>query len=209
MLSQDLKKKPQNPKSVVNAFLDDEGHVIKILSSKKDWKGLQLESKKSSNLVNINTVTDAQTGEVLSQTVENNKGGKESEPPFIKLYFSDIAKLEDLPKGHDALLYELFKRTTYDNLVILNAVVKNMIASAINVKPRTIDKYLTTLVDREILFRAGRGTYVFNPNIAARGKWKEVKKLRLSIEYSVNAHGEVEKDISCESVADEVAVTEK
>ncbi|WP_063657595.1 replication/maintenance protein RepL [Candidatus Arsenophonus triatominarum] len=66
----------------------------------------------------------------------------------------------------------------YDGQIILNAAVKRMIASLINVKEQSISNSITCLIQKDIMQRIDTGIYVLNPTLFAKGAWGDVRKLR-------------------------------
>ena len=112
------------------------------------------------------------------------------EPAFIKLYLQDVLYLADLPRGHENLLYELLRRTTYagteDGMqVTLSAGAKRLIAQKLGIKStHTIDNILSDLVKGNILTRIEMGVYQLNPYLFGKGEWQDIQELRLEIGYN-------------------------
>lgn len=118
-----------------------------------------------------------ETGEVTHETSEN-VSYLPTEPPYVKLYLDDIAKLYGLPKASSDLLHCLLRKMDYDGIITLVSSSKKRIAEDIGVKPQTIDNNIQSLLKADILRRAGRGEFMFNPNIVAKGDWKSIHKQR-------------------------------
>lgn len=107
----------------------------------------------------------------------------EQEPEFVKLYVQDIIKLTNLPMAANGVLYTMLKYMTYDNLLVLNPYIKEQIAKINEIKPNTLSHTLTKLVNEGILSRVATGTYMVNPDLFGRGKWQDIRNLRLTIHY--------------------------
>ena len=47
-----------------------------------------------------------------------------------------------------------------------------------------VDQHITKLVKAGLLARKDKGMYIANPNLFGKGRWTDVKKIRMSVEYS-------------------------
>jgi hypothetical protein len=111
------------------------------------------------------------------------------EPPFIKLYLEDIAKLNNLPRCASVLMYELIKQTTYNGTINLNSTIKKQIAQRLNTSTQTIDNQIHKMVKKDIFSRIGRGVLCPNPYLFGKGEWSSIRKQReawLKISYDNN-----------------------
>jgi len=130
-------------------------------------------------------VIDNETGEVISS--KSYKTVKvENEPDYVKLYLADIARLNNLPKGSSAILYELLKFMTYENIIVLNAFIKEQIAKKLGTNVNVLQHQIGSIIDEGIMCRVGRGTYLVNPDLFGRGKWQEIHDMRLTITYDAD-----------------------
>ena len=125
---------------------------------------------------------DYHTGEITHQT-KTTVIPFEQEPPFVKLYFQDIAKITGLSMGQTDLLFHIVKNMSYKNIWVAHAYLKEIICMDLGMKLNTLNKYIDFLYKKGILLRLKRGVYLVNPDLFAKGSWKDIKKLRLSIEY--------------------------
>jgi hypothetical protein len=128
-------------------------------------------------------IIDQQTGEVIGGSVEKI-GIVPKEPNFVKLYFNDIGLLNDLPKVSTGILYELVKRMDYNGEIMINMGIKKRIAKEINVSLGSIKNSISIYIKKKILFRIDEGIYKANAYIFGRGEWSDIRKIRLSIEYT-------------------------
>lgn len=106
-----------------------------------------------------------------------------SEPPFIKLYLSDICKIYDIPRTGNNILNELLKLTNYNNEIILNSSIKKRIESDLDLKKGMLDNNLTKLKKANILKSEERGIYLLNPNLFGKGSWHDINRLRVTWNY--------------------------
>lgn len=121
---------------------------------------------------------DGQTGEVLEkQTAQILRLPKE--PPFVKLYIQDVARLFEVPKGASNLLLELVKRMQYDGYFVLSVNIRKGINDVCKFRgEKTIDKYLKSLCLAGVMKHTGRNEYRFNPDIFAKGDWSDIYRMR-------------------------------
>lgn len=108
----------------------------------------------------------------------------EREPDYIKLYLNDILRINEIPKSGGGILFSILRRMTYNNDVALYAPIKEEIANELNIKQVTISKAIELFVEKSILIRKARGLYILNPYFFGKGRWEDIKKIRLSVEYS-------------------------
>jgi hypothetical protein len=149
-----------------------------------------------------NTIINADTGEIL-ENHESKTTSKEVEPDFVKLYLADISRLHDLPPYVSKLLYSLCRSMGYRNIVPMYKPIKEFICRDIGISLNSLNKSVDTLRKLGILIPVGggRGLYIMDPNLFGRGKWEEVKELRLAITYTGGKRkitGYVEKQLEME-----------
>ena len=131
----------------------------------------------------VKETKDHHTGEIKSST-RFTSIKHEAEPSYIKLYLSDICKLNDIPKTGNDVLNELLPLVNYDNEIILNSTLKKRIYEKIGIKKGSLDNNIYKLTKQGVLKRVGSGTYMLNPLIFGRGKWQDIKALRITWEYT-------------------------
>jgi hypothetical protein len=128
------------------------------------------------------TTLDMRSGEVL-EVVDRKEYKVDREPDYIKLYLDDLAYLMHLPNND--VLFCLLKKMNYEGEVILIKSVIEDICQKVNLKNRT---YFYSLIkkytDKDILIKKDRGVYLFNPFFFGRGKWEDIQKIRMSINYT-------------------------
>lgn len=124
--------------------------------------------------------------------------GRQIEPPFVKLYLSDIELLYRLKKNSGDLLLELLRYMNYEGEITVNKLMKERICEKLGIKNiGSINNYLTVLVKKDIFQRLAQGVYFANPYLFAKGDWsKNIKGLRVS--YKENG-----RDIKAETKSNE------
>ncbi len=123
----------------------------------------------------IITDTDIGTGEITTKVRERVL---HSEPDFVKLYLKDLRSLYSLPNAAGNLLQEMAIRMSYDGAIHLNATNKEEIRVLLKTTIASMDTTLSRMVKKGVLCKKGRGSYMLNPHLFAKGKWNDVRKLR-------------------------------
>tara|TARA_B100000809_G_scaffold1247_1_gene1444 strand:- start:594 stop:1082 length:489 start_codon:yes stop_codon:yes gene_type:complete len=131
------------------------------------------------------TKLDMNSGELLEMETEETYI-VEREPDYIKMYISDIARLSDIPKGMDKILYAFLRNMGYNNVIPVYMPIKKMIARDLDKSVSYINKCIDEFYKKGLFIRAARGLYIADPVLFARGSWKDVRDLRLTIDYSGN-----------------------
>lgn len=90
----------------------------------------------ATNYKEKNTTTiDKLTGEVLSdETLVEYETKLPNEPPYIKLYTTDLGNLFRLPVGTTGVLMCIASMVDYQGVVVLNGYFKEAIATRLNAK---------------------------------------------------------------------------
>jgi len=143
------------------------------------------------------TFLDYKTGEI-NQEINSQTIKLPKEPPFIKLYLEDLVKLNNLPKSNSSVLYELIKLVNYNGEINLSPFSKERIIKKLKIKnPKSLDNSIQQLVKTDIMKRIGRGSFLLNPSLFAKGSWNDIRRLRekyIELKIIYNSNGK--KDIS-------------
>lgn len=137
-------------------------------------------------------VSDSNTQQIVA-TEQYSTSIVSREPDFVKLYVKDIGQMLDLTKSDGKVLFCLLRHMSYNNIVYLVLPVKKMIMEELNIPLNTINDSIRNLSNAGILVRQAQGCYLVNPNLFARGRWEDIVKIRLEIEYS--SEGKVIKQV--------------
>lgn len=142
------------------------------------------EKKKKKKITHSQTthIINEKTGEVLETTLTETYR-VEKEPDFIKMYISDIARLNELPKGMDMILLALVRNMGYNNVIPAYKPIKKLICHDLGISLSYLNKAIDTFYKKGVFIRLDRGIYMADPELFARGSWSDIQKLRLVIEY--------------------------
>ena len=145
---------------------------------------------------------DKSTGEVFrNETLVEYETKLPSEPPYVKLYTTDLGNLFRLPVGTTGVLMCLVTMADYNGVIALNKYLRDSIAERLNAKPSKngkpsnsiVNKAITDLLNKEIISRIGSSTYQLNPSLFARGKWRDIyeqrKAFKVTITYTSDENG--------------------
>lgn len=139
-------------------------------------------SKKKIKTESITQVVNYETGEIQEET-KTASFFVDKEPDYIKMYIDDITRINDLPKGLSPILLELIKQMGYNNVIAAYKPIKMMVADRLGISLNYLNTAIRVFHEKGLLIRVHRGVYIADPNLFARGKWEDIKNLRLVIEY--------------------------
>ncbi len=151
---------------------------------------------KQKNVVKeVSTVTiDGATGEVTEiQKVQSYS--IEQEPPFVKLYLSDIVRLKELPPATSTVLHAILQVMNYQSKVMLMGFIKKEMCENLGMSMNTLNKAIDNLHKSGILIRIATGYYVVDPELFGKGSWKDIKNIRLQIDYTTDDKGRTIKKL--------------
>ena len=126
---------------------------------------------------------DYNTGEVVEESSIITYQ-MESEPEFVKIYLQDVSRLFNLPSGVSSIMYELLRYMTYENLIALTPYIRKQIADKLGTNTGVFNQGITKLTKQGLISKVGSGTYMANPDVFGKGKWKDIKNLRATIVYN-------------------------
>lgn len=140
-----------------------------------------------SNKVKVtkHSVVDYETGEIR-QEIQSISYPFTSEEGYIKLYLKHACYLQGLQHSEHSILYELFRYMNYENEIPLLKAYKVKILTNTGLSMNTLNQALSQMVEKKILFRIQRGLYKVNPYLFGKGSWKNIKALRMTIDYKPN-----------------------
>lgn len=151
--------------------------------------------KKVSKLSIIETVNE-ETGEIVLNETIRESFLIEREPDFVKLYLEDISRLKDVPQGMNKVLFELMKAINYNGIIMAYKPVKELMANNMGISVNYLNKCIDEFYKKGILIRYARGVYIADPNLFAKGSWKDIQNLRLVIEYNKDGTRALKSNVS-------------
>lgn len=153
-----------------------------------------MSNKKISKESVVQTI-NVETGEVVEQ-INTKTYSVDREPNYIKMYIDDITRLNDLPKGLSPILLELVRTMGYNNIIPAYKPIKMMVCRRLDISLNYLDKSIQKLHKKGILIRIHRGIYMADPDLFARGKWEDIKSLRLIVDYDKDGSKKLKSDLS-------------
>lgn len=152
-------------------------------------------AKKKISQVKITETADS-NGEIKNTESSITSFTYETEPEYIKLYLNDIGKLNGLSPASNKVLLELIRGMSYNNVIPVYMPIKKMIANKLGISIHAVEKSVKEFYNKGLFVRAARGVYVADPNLFGKGKWNDIKKLRLTIEYGKDGKKQLSSNIS-------------
>lgn len=147
---------------------------------------------KTSEVFSVN----GETGEILTHDKTLETESFEKEPNYIKIYIDDIIRLKDVPKGMNTILLSLVKSMSYGNIIPAYKPIKDLLCKELGISTSYLNKAIDTFYQKGILIRVARGMYMADPELFGKGKWREIKSLRLMIEYNSNGTKQLTSSLS-------------
>lgn len=127
--------------------------------------------------INVNT------GEIVKQNITQSIPVG-NEPNYYKVYLQDLANLQGLNPTEKQVLEVLSSNMSFDNIIVVIKPIKEKLSQITGKSYETIRSSIQGLVNKNILIREERACYRVNPKYIAKGKWQDIKALRLVIDYS-------------------------
>lgn len=135
-------------------------------------------------------IADKETGEIIQQT-KMSTHAVDKEPDFVKLYLSDIGTMMGLAPADQKVFMSLARHMSYNNMVVLIKAVKEQISIELNLSLNTINKSIDNLKKSNLLLKykdsegnEKKSCWVVNPYFVAKGKWEDIRSIRLQIDYT-------------------------
>ena len=92
------------------------------------------------------------------------------------------------------VLLELVKTMDYKNEISISIGKKKEICQDLDIynlvnkqkilATNVIDQHITKLVKSGLLIRKDKGMYIANPHLFGKGKWQDIKAIRMQFEYN-------------------------
>ena len=148
------------------------------------------------------TNVDNVTGEVISSE-EFSTTRIPQTPDFVMTFTQDIGFIANISGGASKLLFGILSEISRSNTVVLIKEVKEKIAKKVGLNPNSIDPLISSLVKNKVLLRENNkkrtSIYLINPHFFGKGKWVNINKLRMLVEYDF-VHGKKSFGIETEYI---------
>jgi hypothetical protein len=130
-------------------------------------------------LIKEEIIVDQLSGEILKE--HHSTVTYDAEPAYIKLYIENLAKLHNLSSSK--ILFIMVRKMNYDSEVVLTPSIRKEIIEELNIKMPTLKAQIHQLIEEGVMMRKDNNRFLMNPNIFARGTWKDIKKIITTITY--------------------------
>lgn len=152
--------------------------------------------KRKVTKTNITETVNESTGEIILNTVQSQSYLIDREPDYVKLYLADVTRLKDIPAGMNKVLFELMKSINYNGIIMAYKPVKDLMCLSMGISMNYLNKCIDEFYKKGILIRYARGVYIADPNLFAKGNWKDIQTLRLVIEYNLDGTKTLKSNVS-------------
>ena len=109
------------------------------------------------------------------------------EPEHVKIYAPAIAPINSLTPSQRRVLYAILSEaSSAENgmRVAITAGSKRLMCKKLGIgSPQTIANALSKMTKAGILLRIETGVYMLNPFLFGKGDWKDIEKLRHSVDF--------------------------
>ena len=103
---------------------------------------------------------------------------------FVMTFTKDLGYLKNLSKGEIVLFFGLLQIVNNNNEIILNSGIKKRISENFDIKLESINVLLSQLVKKNMILKTDEmGVYLLNVFLFGKGKWTDIKKMRMLIEW--------------------------
>ena len=103
---------------------------------------------------------------------------------FVMTFTKDLGYMKNLSKGEIVLFFGLLQIVNNNNEIILNAGIKKRMSENFDIKLESINVLLSQLVKKNMILKTDEmGVYLLNVFLFGKGKWTDIKKMRMLIEW--------------------------
>lgn len=150
---------------------------------------------KNTRVVSEETTTVVDENGVVKRQSKTIRQVRKSEPPYIKTYLEDICYLNNISHYCHNVLRAMMSiaSVTYADtgeeqeqgmIINLTPYMRQLVMQKLGLKStQSVSNAITQLVQGEVLFRLGSGSYRLNPYLFGMGDWNDIAKLRLTVDY--------------------------
>lgn len=152
--------------------------------------------------MHTNTEIDHSTGEIRRES-KTDVLHFPSEPPYIKMYLDDISTLLSIPDSEKRVLTLMLKKLDYDGYITLSKRYRMLMCEQLGIKDQVLRNKIAKLKKSGVIASASYGEYMVNPNLFARGQWKDVVEQRRRFEMRISYSPDGERRIETEVVEEQ------
>jgi hypothetical protein len=129
---------------------------------------------------------DHSTGEIVESEKEDIVKVPQT-PDFVMTFTQDIGFIANISSAASKLLFGILVKIDRANEIVLVKETKEIIAEMVGLKTSTVSKLVTELYQAKVLLKKNSnsrsGVYVLNPYFFGKGRWVNINKLRMLVEY--------------------------
>lgn len=104
------------------------------------------------------------------------------EPSFVKFYYDDIGRLNNLTGLQIRFLLAILKHLSYDNMIDFDRKTKASLIENLEMTDNTFRNTVSRLAKANIIKRVANGLYIMNPDLIFKGK--QGSRAKLIIQYN-------------------------
>lgn len=144
-------------------------------------------------------------GKLLGSNVElRHRKFRNEEPMYVKAYLEDLRQILSVNRGDIAVLIELMKYMGYDNVVDVTPRIKQKVFEMLGTgNQQTVSNSISRLKHAFLIFSMGRGSYLIDPKLFAKGGWSDILKISMQVTYNPDGSKYVKTDFE-KSVSSEI-----
>ena len=129
------------------------------------------------------TKTDLESGQIIeTETEQTLNFGKTDD--FVMTFTKDLGYMKNLSKGEIVVFFGLLQIVNNNNEIVLNTGIKERLSKNFEIKLESINQIIYTLSKKQMIQKTeDRGIYLLNTFLFGKGKWNDIKKMRMYIEW--------------------------
>jgi len=139
-----------------------------------------------------------ESGHILSETTTQTSR-EPQEPPFVKMYIGSVCMLRGVPKGAQDTLLAILRKLDYEGYITLSTRYRQKCCEELGIKEQTFKNNLAKLCKKGIIRNVGRNEYLADPNLFARGHWKDIVKQKAAFTMTVSFKDGQEPEIKTQA----------
>lgn len=132
------------------------------------------------------------------------------EPVFVKAYLDDLSQILKVNRGDIAVLIELMKFMTYDNVVDITPRIKEKVVTNMgHGTQQTVGNSISKLKKAFLIISINRGSYIIDPKLFSKGSWGDILKIKMQITYNKDGSKTLKTNFEKEEISDEIPINQE
>jgi hypothetical protein len=133
---------------------------------------------------------------------------RSEEPMFVKAYLTDLSQILSVNRGDIAVLIELMKYMTYENIIDITPRIKDKVIEGMGYgTQQTVGNSISKLKKASIILSLNRGSYLIDPKLFSKGSWADILKIKMQITYNKDGTKSIKTKFEKEEISDEVPIS--